>query len=125
MSDAQGRPRSPGRNARMPESDSARVRQWARGRVPEEMLDQVRVEAEVHGPTITIVERRPPSGSGLGPEWTRQRIAQLRYDPESSLWTLCHSDRNQRWHVYDLPLSPDVQALIDEIDRDPTGIFWG
>ncbi len=33
---------------------------------------------------------------------------------------------HQRWHLYDLlEPSPDVLVLLDEIDRDPTCIFWG
>jgi len=35
-------------------------------------------------------------------------------------------DRNQKWHKYDLvEPSSDVLVLLDEIDRDPTCIFWG
>jgi len=41
-------------------------------------------------------------------------------------WTLYWSDRNQRRHKYDLiEPSSDVRALLDELDRDPTCIFWG
>jgi Protein of unknown function (DUF3024) len=34
-------------------------------------------------------------------------------------------DRNLRFHVYD-PLAPSnqVEDLLTEVDRDPTGIFW-
>ena len=41
-------------------------------------------------------------------------------------WTLHWRYRNLRFHRYDrIEPSADVAALIDEIDRDPTGIFWG
>jgi hypothetical protein len=31
-----------------------------------------------------------------------------------------------KWHTYEpLPESQDVKALIEEVRRDPTGIFWG
>jgi len=41
-------------------------------------------------------------------------------------WTLYWRDRNQRWHKYDLIApSPDILTLLDEVDRDPTCIFWG
>jgi hypothetical protein len=35
-------------------------------------------------------------------------------------------DRNLRFHIYDL-LEPSnrVDDLLNEIDRDPTCIFWG
>jgi Protein of unknown function (DUF3024) len=35
-------------------------------------------------------------------------------------------DRNLRFNIYDLlPPSDRVDDLLDEIDRDPTCIFWG
>jgi hypothetical protein len=57
----------------------------------------------------TIVERRAPWREDFGPEWT-----------------LYWSDRNGRWHLYDL-IDPtdDVRVLLNEVDRDPTCIFWG
>jgi hypothetical protein len=41
-------------------------------------------------------------------------------------WTLYWRDRNLRFHLYDL-LAPSnrVDGLLNEIDRDPTCIFWG
>jgi hypothetical protein len=42
------------------------------------------------------------------------------------VWTLYWSDHNVRWHRYDLvDPKPDIGVLLDEIDRDPTGIFCG
>ena len=41
-------------------------------------------------------------------------------------WTLYWADRNSRWHRYDdLDTDRPAQALIDEIEADPTCIFWG
>jgi hypothetical protein len=35
-------------------------------------------------------------------------------------------DRNLRFHRYEqLPPSPHIDDLLQEIDRDPTAIFWG
>jgi death-on-curing protein len=40
-------------------------------------------------------------------------------------WTLYWPDRNGRFHRYqDLPPGP-IAALLDEIDGDPFGKFWG
>jgi hypothetical protein len=42
------------------------------------------------------------------------------------LWSLYWRDRNERFHVYDgLAASENVQVLLDEIEQDPTAIFWG
>ena len=41
-------------------------------------------------------------------------------------WSLYWRDRNLRFHTYDrLRPTGNVDQLLDEIDRDPTGIFWG
>jgi hypothetical protein len=75
---------------------------------------------------MTIVERRAPWRAGDGPEWTRLPVARLRYTQTSQTWSLYWQDRNQRFHHYD-QLSPSarIDDLLAEIDRDPTGIFWG
>ena len=62
----------------------------------------------------------------FGPEWTSFPIARLRYTAADKSWTLYWRDRNLRFHIYDL-LAPSnrVDDLLNEIDRDPTCIFWG
>jgi hypothetical protein len=53
-------------------------------------------------------------------------VARLRYTAKSGVWTLYWNDRNGRWHRYDLiEPTPDIRVLLDEVDRDPTCIFWG
>lgn len=53
-------------------------------------------------------------------------IAQFRYDVGSDRWTLYWPDRNSRWHLDDnVDPSPDIATLLAEVDRDPTGIYWG
>ncbi|MET1050419.1 MAG: DUF3024 domain-containing protein [Acidimicrobiales bacterium] len=75
--------------------------------------------------TITIVERRPLWEGGPG-AWTRQPIAQLRYDTAAGTWTLFWADRNRRWHGYDhLDPTPQLDDLLKEIDQDPLSMFWG
>jgi hypothetical protein len=49
----------------------------------------------------------------------------MRYTTNTGLWRLYWKDRNDRWHLYEL-IEPakDIRRLLDEIDRDPTCIFW-
>jgi hypothetical protein len=110
----------------VPELDVARVRRWCRGRVPAEVLDQVRVECDVAGRDLTIVERRPPWRAEPEEEWTRTPVARLRYLTSRGVWTLYWSDSDAQWRRYqEVPPSPDVESLLTEIDRDPTALFWG
>ena len=112
--------------AELPELDIARARRWCEERVPPHARDQVRVECDVAPRHLTIVESRPPWREGTGPEWTRFPVARLRYTQANRTWLLYWRDRNLRFHRYEqLPPSPHIDDLLQEIDRDPTAIFWG
>ena len=53
-------------------------------------------------------------------------VARVRYVHKHRHWKLFWRDRNQRWHHYDFAQpTADVTVLLDEIDQDPTCIFWG
>ena len=100
------------------------IGRYCEQRVPPHIRDKIRVEYEIRGNSVTIVERRPPSREDFGPEWSRLTVAQLRYEDEK--WALYWSDRNGKWHPYDLfDPTPDLSAALTEIDNDPTAIFWG
>ncbi|MGE3288888.1 MAG: DUF3024 domain-containing protein [Pseudonocardia sp.] len=108
----------------LPEPDVTHVQRWCAGRVPEHARHQVRVECDVAPGHLTIIERRAPWREDLGPDWTSFPIARLRYTVVDRSWTLCWRDRNLRFHLYDrMAPSRRVDALLDEIDDDPTGIF--
>ncbi len=110
----------------IPEADLEMVKRWAYARVPERVRDQIRIELDVSERAITILECRPPWRQDMGPEWTRFPIARLRYTRSRGEWSLYWRDRNLRFHEYDLAEpSANIQDLLDEIDSDPTCIFWG
>lgn len=88
-------------------------------------LDDVQIACSRRGHTITIVERRPPWHPD-DTEWSETNVAQLRGSGDHESWTLHCADRNERWRRCDeIPPAPSVAELLMEIDRDPTGIFWG
>ena len=110
----------------IPDGSAERVQQWANARVPEHARNQIRMELDVTDRSITIVECRPPSHPDMGEEWSRFPIARLRYTKVRDEWSLYWRDRNLKFHEYDLAEpSADLQDLLDEIDSDPTAIFWG
>lgn len=75
---------------------------------------------------MTILEYRPPWRADYGPNWTRFPIARLRYTKTRRQWSLYWRDRNLRFHLYEpAPATSSVEDLLAEVDRDPTGIFWG
>jgi hypothetical protein len=110
----------------LPELDVARVQRWCAIRVPEHALDQVRVEGEIAPRHVTIVERRVPVAArprtGMD-ELPHRPVALHRHREELDV-VLARS--NLRFHLYDrLAPSPNIDVLLDEIDKDPTCFFWG
>lgn len=94
-------------------------------RLPPWAKDQIRLSYAFRGNTVTLFEHRAPWRQG-DTEWSVMSAAQLRYDVKSGRWTLYCADRNSRWHEYtNVPPAKDLDGLLEEIDRDPTGIFWG
>jgi hypothetical protein len=100
------------------------VSQYCEGRVPPHAQDQVRVRYKIRSNAVTLFEERRAFADPS--QWVEIKIAQMRYDPESQQWSLFWSDRNSRWRRYDI-LHPqkNFDALLSEIDKDPTCIFWG
>jgi len=94
-------------------------------RIPPHVADNVRLSFTIRGNSVTIFENRAPWRAEFT-EWTSMPIAQLRYDEKTGRWTLHYADRNDRWHRYEgLPPTMEIDKIVEEIDRDPTGIFWG
>jgi hypothetical protein len=59
-------------------------------------------------------------------EWTRTPIARLGYVKKRNEWTLYCADRNSKFQRYwDTEPTQHVAELLDEIDADRSGIFWG
>ena len=88
--------------------------------------DDYRIEPTVRGASITIIERRPPWNPDFGTEWSSMKIAQLRYDDGARNWRLYSAGSDDRWHPYELAApAADVAPLLDAIEQDRTGIFWG
>ena len=110
----------------VPELDLARIRRYCAERIPAHVAHLVRLEIDVEGRSVTILECRPPWSPDMGPEWTRFPIARLRFIASRSEWTLYCRDQPLGFHRYlRIDPSPDVGILLAEIEADPTMIFWG
>ncbi|MBI3553029.1 MAG: DUF3024 domain-containing protein [Elusimicrobia bacterium] len=93
-------------------------------RVPPHARSKVRMTYKWRGDTATLIEERPYFQDPK--RWTSHPVAQFRYDGDKKRWTLYCADRNSRWHLYEkIRPAASIQTLLDEVNRDPTGIFWG
>lgn len=102
-----------------------KIKAFLEKRLPLRARDQIRLSHRFRGNTVTIFEHRAPWMKG-DTKWSVMSAAQLRYNAKSGTWTLYCADRNSRWHEYtNVAPTKDLDGLLTEIDRDPTGIFWG
>ncbi len=59
-------------------------------------------------------------------EWIKTKVARFKRDPVKNNWALYCADRNGKWHLFEPnPLDNDIEKLLNEVDKDSTGIFWG
>jgi hypothetical protein len=73
----------------LPDIDLAKIRRFAEDQVPARARHQVRLELEVSGRGVTIVERRAPWSPEVGPDWSRCPIARLRFSAAAAFGALC------------------------------------
>ena len=93
-------------------------------RVPLHIRDSVALQFRFRGDDVVLFEKRPVFQRPN--EWVNCNVARFRHNHSSGTWSLFHRDRNGRWHAYDLiEPSTHFETLLAEVDRDPTGIFWG
>ncbi|MCC6808532.1 MAG: DUF3024 domain-containing protein [Deltaproteobacteria bacterium] len=94
-------------------------------RVPARARDQIQLRYSARGDSITLLETRP-RWNDPNAAWTEQPIARFDFDGQDGVWLLKCADRNGRWRAYDrVGATKRFEDLLGEIDRDPTGIFWG
>lgn len=99
--------------------------EYCNNRVPVHLHNKLNVTFETRANNITIYENRAPWRSDLT-EWTKIKVAQIRYDEKKAMWKLYCRDQYGKWHLYEpLPAMKDLDRIIEEIETDPTGIFWG
>lgn len=76
------------------------------------------------GPNVTLYEHC--SKPGLAGECRDCLVARFHYDERQGEWSLFCQDRNLRWFpVAVRSFHQDFSSLLEEVDRDPRGLFWG
>ncbi|MBI5675042.1 MAG: DUF3024 domain-containing protein [Nitrospirae bacterium] len=102
-----------------------KVGEYCKNKVPPDVLSELNISYNIRGNSITLFENRAPWRPDMK-EWTSMPIAQMRYDNKTGEWTLYCVDRNDKWHKYlDFDPTKNIDELLVEINKDPTGIFWG
>ena len=91
---------------------------------PLHVRDRVWATYKWRGDSVTLFEWRPLFDRPQ--ESVDIKVAQFRYEAVRGFWSLFCADRNGKWHRYDaFPSSKRISDLLEEVNEDPTGIFWG
>lgn len=112
-----------------PPEDLALIEQYCADGSPAEFADQARLECVIKGRTVTIVEASRLNAQ-RDEDWLRVPAARLEFDAVAGRWMLYCFDANSRAMRYDT-WEPDfvqpatVEAILGEIEADPTNVFWG
>ena len=102
-----------------------KINKFCDNRIPPHVRNQVRLTHKFRGNSVTIYEERVPWREDIK-EWTSLPIAQIRYNGKAGKWSLYCADRNSKWHeYYGSEPTQDLDIILNEIDKDPTRIFWG
>ncbi len=93
-------------------------------RVPVRVRDKLRHDFRIRGNAVELFEVRPrydrPS------EWMEAPVAKFRYVGTRRVWELYCQFRDLKWHRYKpRPEARSFQVLLNEVEKDPTCIFWG
>jgi hypothetical protein len=101
----------------------AQVTAFCTKRVPKRLQHERKVECTSRGNAVTITESRP-LWAGVSEEWVARRVAQLRYDPASSSWSLHWSEGGARWRPLDDVAAVPLAEVLAALDADAHGVFW-
>jgi hypothetical protein len=108
----------------LPEIEQHRVKKllgtFIDKRVPPAVRDQIKLVCKVLGNRVTLSECRPYYNDPS--TWTEAKIAQFEYDEAAKQWSLYAFDRNSKRTPFS---KGPLEQLIQEVDKDSTGIFWG
>jgi hypothetical protein len=53
-------------------------------------------------------------------------IFRFKKDPKTETWLLNWADRNNKWREYPpLPFHARIEKLLDEVEKNENGAFWG
>jgi hypothetical protein len=110
------------------EIEQARIAQrlsaYCDARVPSHVRNQLRLGFRITGHDVLLFEERPAFRPPH--DWQELPVAKFRYVRSRDVWQLFCQHRDLRWHTYEpMPSARTFESLLQEVDSDPTGIFFG
>ena len=88
------------------------------------VADRLRHGYRIKGNAVELFESRPAFRAPR--QWQDHAVAKFRYVATRRVWQLYCQFRDLKWHAYKPCFeSRNLGRLVAEVERDPTGIFWG
>ena len=88
-----------------------------------EFYDQLHLEYRIKAHDVVLFEVRP---RWKGPGTMEHNVAKMKFVRTVGMWRLLWERQDLKWHSYDpLPTSDDLAQLVQEVDRDRYGCFFG
>lgn len=86
--------------------------------------EQLKICYRVEDQDLYIFEVRP---HWKNPEISTELMtAKIKYIKSKSIWRLYWQRQNMKWVSYEpMESSSDLSLLLEEIEKDPFGCFWG
>lgn len=93
-------------------------------RVPSEVRDRLKHGFRIDGMSVILFEERP-AFQNPG-KWKITDVAKFKYVISRREWELYCQDRNLKWRRFKPHfIEQKFSKLLEEVERDRTGIFWG
>jgi hypothetical protein len=96
----------------------------AKRRPPESVREKLDYRADIEGQVVTVVSIRPAYNDPN--RMLDSPIARARWIGTKQKWRLFWMRADLKWHAYEPMLeAPTLAAVLQEVDRDPHGCFFG
>ena len=97
---------------------------WYKNRPPEHARHQVDLSYEINNQAVEIFLLRAfwrdPS------QTVREPIVKSTYVKKSGKWKIYWQRADMRWHLYEpYPEAVDLETVLQVVEEDPYGCFWG
>ena len=95
--------------------------------VPDRIKHQIKRSYSLRGNDVTLFQERYIERHN---QWIKMPIAKFKYDEKSDRWSLWWTDSHDKWIDYYQEIKGEknngiLGTLIDEVEKDTMGIFWG
>ena len=93
-------------------------------KIPSHIRNKLYLSYRFSNQSVILIENRP--NIFKRGEWTESAVAKFRFTIKTNTWSLYWADRNSKWHKYSYTEpTEDFDLLLQAVDEDRTGIFWG